>query len=319
MIRILRKAALLLFCTLGVNWFPASAQQFPAPCPGGPGPGQKVVGMTTATTGMASVHLCISDGSASSGQPAGPSAPPVTVNRYVAVAWHPDAADVWASWNRQTERLATEGALSFCSQAMGAGCTLAFSAWNSTIAIGQTANGELALGWGANAEAARAQAMQNCMPKGDRCKIKHQFTTSVGSDVKSYAPGKSVERTFYAFLAWPKTRPASQWLNKVWIVSGQPGMNRSERILLDQCKQESGAECTLAQAAMGNGKTRTGGVIASYFHPAKGTLWIATQSKQKAEARVRELCSADGVACNNVRIFDPFTPRLGNLDSPVGT
>ncbi|MBL0916075.1 MAG: DUF4189 domain-containing protein, partial [Sphingopyxis sp.] len=88
----------------------------------------------------------------------GPSAPRPPAYGYVVVVRHSEAADVWATWNRRTEEDATASAMSACRSAMGEGCSVALSAWNSTIAVAQGSDGDLAVGWGAQESEAASKA-----------------------------------------------------------------------------------------------------------------------------------------------------------------
>ena len=88
----MRRMVQMLVVALAWCLWPAAAQaQYPC---NGPGPGERMVGMTQGGNGVAPVPLCVRDDSG--GAPAPPAAP---ANSYAAIAWHPDAADIWVDGN----------------------------------------------------------------------------------------------------------------------------------------------------------------------------------------------------------------------------
>lgn len=243
---------------------------------------------------------------------AGPSAPRAPDYGYVVVVRHNEATDVWATWNRRTEEDATASAMSACRSAMGEGCSVALSAWNSTIAVAQGSDGALAVGWGAKEAEASASAMENCRQRTPQCSAKYRFTAKPFKVADDHYPGASVTRAAWAMVGWPKSRPADAWLGKVWLASGQGDYATSEARLLAQCKREAGIECQISQVAMGDSATKKGAVIVSYFQPGSGTMWVARASRQAAEEELRTSCTN----CSNPRFYDPFAARLGAVDSP---
>ncbi|WP_428630431.1 DUF4189 domain-containing protein [Sphingopyxis sp.] len=249
-------------------------------------------------------------------RPSGPSAPRAPDYGYVVVVWHSDAADVWATWNRRTEQDATASAMSACRDVMGEGCTVALSAWNSTVAVAQGSDGDLAVGWGVKTDEAAAKAIESCRKKNPECAIKYSFTAKPYTVADDHYPGASVARMAWAVVAWPKSRPADKWLGKVWLASGQGDYMSSEKRLLERCKRDTGIDCQISQAAMGDGGTKKGAVVVAYFQPGVGTMWVASPSRRYAEDRIKADCASAGAACTNIRFFDPFTSRLGPVDSP---
>lgn len=248
--------------------------------------------------------------------PSGSPTRPPPAYGYVVVAWHPEAADVWATWNRRTEEDATASAMSACREVMGEGCSVALSAWNSTIAIAQGSDGDLAIGWGAREADAAAKALESCRKKTPDCSVKNRFTAKPFIVADDHYPGASVPRMAWAAVAWPTRRPADQWVGKAWLASGQGDYASSEQRLLGQCKRDTGIDCRIAQVAMGDSGTKKAATIASYFQPGSGTMWIAAPSRGDAEAMMKGNCASAGKACSDLRFFDPFTPRFDVVDSP---
>lgn len=246
------------------------------------------------------------------GYDSGPSAPRAPDYGYVVVVRHNEAADVWATWNRRTEEDATASAMSACRSAMGEGCSVALSAWNSTIAVAQGSDGDLAIGWGAKESEAASKALENCRKRTPTCSVKQKFTAKPFKVADDHYPGAGVPRMAWALVGWPKSRPANEWLNKVWLASGQGDYATSEARLLDLCKRDTGIECQISQVAMGERGTKKGAVIVSYSQPGKGTMWAARASREDADRELRTSCTD----CTDVRFYDPFAARLGAVDSP---
>lgn len=235
---------------------------------------------------------------------------------YVAVVWHPEAADVWATRNRSSEADATASAMSACRDVMGDGCSVALSAWNSTIALAQGGDGQLAVGWGAKESEAVAKALENCRQRTPVCAVKRKFTAKPYQVAEDHYPGASVARMAWAMVGWAKTRPEDKWLGKVWLASGQGDYAQTKRKLLDLCQRDTGIECEASQVVMGETATKTSGLLASYYQPGSGTMWFASPSHADAEARIKRDCASAGAVCTDLRFFDPFTVRLGTVDAP---
>lgn len=234
---------------------------------------------------------------------------------YVAVAWHSDAADVWSTWNRTSEEEATTVALAACRRTMGEGCTIALSAWNSTVAVAKAPDGSLSVGWGAKPDEAAAKAMESCLQRLAGCTVKHSFTAKPWSVASDYIP-RNAPRLIFVMIAWPKTAPAPNWQNKVWIASGPGGYAQASAQLLDRCKKDSGVECEIPLVASADSTAKGGGVVGSYYHPKLGSRWFASPSPDEAKAKVEHQCRKDGVTCESFITYDAFTRRLQTLDSP---
>ncbi|NJL63111.1 MAG: DUF4189 domain-containing protein [Methylacidiphilales bacterium] len=109
-------------------------------------------------------------------EPDKPRVPTMYANSYIAVAWHPKATDVWATWNHRTTEKSQQVALSACTQVMGAGCTIAVSGWNGSVAIARNKSNSIWYGWGNKPDNARVNALKDCKEKNKDCTIVHVFT-----------------------------------------------------------------------------------------------------------------------------------------------
>lgn len=88
------------------------------PCPIGPGQGEVQIGTSGGSNGIASVPMCESTGAADtydSPPPAQTYDPEVAIDNYIAVAWHPDADDVWATWGHYRQASAEAAVLQACN------------------------------------------------------------------------------------------------------------------------------------------------------------------------------------------------------------
>jgi hypothetical protein len=109
-------------------------------------------------------------------EPDKPRVPTMYANSYIAVAWHPKSTDVWATWNQRTAEKSQQVALAACTQIMGAGCTIAVSGYNVSVAIARDKSNSLWYSWEKNPENARNKVLKACKDKNEDCKIAHVFT-----------------------------------------------------------------------------------------------------------------------------------------------
>lgn len=81
------------------------------------------------------------------------------------------------------------------------------------------------------------------------------------------------------------------------------------------CKRDTGIACKVTQSASAENATRTGSVIATYYHPKQGTMWFASPSPREAKALMDTTCAQDSVICERFATYDAFSPRLQTLDT----
>ncbi|SDQ86691.1 protein of unknown function [Pseudoxanthomonas sp. CF125] len=127
-------------------------------------------------------------------------------SNYVAVAWHPNASDVWAIWNAQSEEQAKEGALRLCAAAMSKGCTIANAASNSSIAIARASDGTLWSGWGETPRKAKNEVLASCKKQGVRCLHERTFTGKPYRDAAGTMPTATLEYYAPPFEAFLRNR-----------------------------------------------------------------------------------------------------------------
>ena len=126
MTRVLTALILFVAAALALTPGPAAAAY---PCPGGPGPGEVQVGVSGGSHGVAAVPVCESTGGGNGGGGGG------VYYIYGAIAWHPDADDVWMDGSYDGAYTAERTALAACNQAMGGGCSSVGEWHNSSMRI----------------------------------------------------------------------------------------------------------------------------------------------------------------------------------------
>jgi Domain of unknown function (DUF4189) len=100
------------------------------------------------------------------------------VSSYIAVAWHPLAGDVWATWNHWSPGNAEAAAVNACKQVMGGeGCQMVVNGWDTSVAVARDETNILWLSWGDDPKQARNNVLKDCEEKKKNCKIVHVFST----------------------------------------------------------------------------------------------------------------------------------------------
>lgn len=248
-----------------------------------------------------------------------PSTPVNYVSSHLAVAWHPDASDVWATWNQRTEAKAQEVALAACNRAMGGGCSIAQSAANSSVAIARDKSDLLWSAWGATPKDAKKAIAKHCASQNVQCKVDRVFTAepwpepqsftdeqrriidSTGVMAGHYAPDR-IKRHRYAMVAWPRTVPAAPWTDRVWLDSGRQGYAQTERALLERCKRDSGVDCVL-------GRSVANGLLIHYVRDQGQNMWLSAPSAKEGKTILKKECAKTKSECRIIGSYDAQTPR----------
>ena len=296
----LRRVILMcLALTLGAFGGPVYAQF--APPGGGCPPGTHPQGFS-----------CVYD--APSGQPR----PKESVNVHVAVAWHPDANDVWAIWNVRDSQggdaAAKRAVLSDCQQIMGEGCTIANGGRNSSVAIGRSRRGFLSAAWGENAATAKKALADSCTA-ATPCTVLHVFTAKPWveySDVpgfdelKRYRPNpRSVKARFGAVATAEVNDP--RWGHTAWVSSGHTNVDAAIKAAQDKCTKDIGTFCESYTAV-------SDGVMAVHWDESGNLRMRVGKNVDDARRSVRAACKRDGVKCDVVELIDAKQPGLTVLN-----
>jgi hypothetical protein len=155
----------------------------------GPGPGERQVGTTGGSHGVAAIPICEATGQGPGGGPTkAPTHYPVT--NFIAVATHPDLNDVWATWG-QYQRIAAEAVvLDACEKTMGGGCRIVRSGYNITVVVGLDGAGKIVTSVGNNRKDAKNALTATCKSKGLACKVSQYFDAPQRNESISEASNK---------------------------------------------------------------------------------------------------------------------------------
>jgi Domain of unknown function (DUF4189) len=164
---------------LAFFWSPAAhAQTFV--CPNGPGPGEVQVGTTGGSGGVAVIPICATVEQA---EPEDDSPPPppiqaVWVDNHIAIAWHGDSKDVWATWGHREPSRAENIVMEACNATMGGGCSIARSGYNMSVAIAHHSGDQLRAAWGHDDDEAKTALLARCKELNLKCKIARIYTAT---------------------------------------------------------------------------------------------------------------------------------------------
>jgi hypothetical protein len=249
---------------LAFVWPTATQAQYASfPCSNGingAGPGERVLGM-----GPGGMLMCTYSGEAQPQQqeqqrPAPPPPTPKTyTDAFYSVAVHPDATKVWAAARYRNLDKAKKDSLTFCTNIMGKGCTIAASGANGVVTIYHVNDGGLEWSvsrWGEDNE----KVIKECFTKGKRCVVADKITspqiaTEVGAPIPDVSYSVKPEnnealRNRYGAIAWTGAGP------NIWSSGGHKTRADAENAALALCRKASFAptpqSCTTA-IAIGNG------------------------------------------------------------------
>jgi Domain of unknown function (DUF4189) len=229
-----------------------------------------------------------------------------TVDSYVAVAWHPDATDVWAAWNARYQKTAEDRSMENCMAAMGSGCLSAGSGRNASIAILRSASGMVNMGWGANVKDAKRQAFINCNSRQEKCGYLNSFTAKPWQEQrggprygnpKLYAPPATASlRRNHGAVAWINNA-SGVWGDYAWVGGGYASQDEASKAVIAECARASGQICSLARWNMN-------GFIALTRDSKNAVRATGDQTKALVEAEVKSICKKAKEKCFPIGTFD---------------
>lgn len=286
----IRRVGQMLVIALAWCIWPTSAQAQAYPCSGG-GPGERVVGMTQGGNGIAPVPLCVRDG---------PAPPPAAPNdSYAAIAWHPNAADIWADGNYLYAGNVSEGeALAACNRVMGDGCTLAGTWWNSSMAIVRDRSGYFYKAWAGNGGAERRQVIAECSAKQ---LLPCEVFATISSSTRRRSPGPSARKSFGA-AAWVAGNDGYD--HRLYVASGYRSADEAATAAIKACSDATSRPCE-NHAVSGNGF-----IQAFRIHGKNDSATVETSAK-RAQAAARLHCKKQkSASCELQAVFDSRKPGL---------
>ncbi|HEV7342106.1 MAG TPA: DUF4189 domain-containing protein [Sphingopyxis sp.] len=264
----------------------AAAQQR---CHGGPLPNQIIIGYAQDGT-----PLCAPNPNA--GAP--PPTPRPVVNTFAAIAWHPDADDVWLSGNYDGPNAAPGDALAACNRDMGGGCTSIGEWHNSSMAIIRNRYGELFSAWAGDGGRTRKQVLADCSAKQPLpCEVVGTFA----SGKRDHRPNLATARKLYAAVAWVKGTDGYD--NRLYIARGHPRLADAEREALAACTKGAGRPCDLL-AYVGNG------FIQTFWTGTQGNSATPETSAKRAAQAAEARCKLLKQPCRLQAAYDSRTPGL---------
>lgn len=302
-----RRMGQMLAVALAWCLWPAAAQAQAFPCNGGSngaGPGERMVGMSPSGPGMASFPLCVRD---DSGGPPAPSQGPS--NSYAALAWHPDATDVWVDGNyANSASVGERGALEACEQAMGGGCSSAGSWSNSSMTIIRDKEGDFYKGWAGEGGAERQQVMAECSAKQ---LLPCETFATIRSSTNKRSP-RGDPRKYFVVSAWVKGGAADGYNSKLYVAGGYRSREAATAAAIKACSDATSRPCE-TNALSGNGFIQAYRMNGSEDSATSENS--ASRAKQAAQANCKKL---KGVTCELQALFDSRKPGLFVHDFAAG-
>ncbi|MGV7122555.1 DUF4189 domain-containing protein [Sphingopyxis sp. 550A] len=288
--RVMQMLAVLLAWTL---WPAAAHAQYPC---NGPGPGERMVGMTQGGNGVASIPLCVRDDSAAAPAPA-----PAPNNSYAAMAWHPDAADVWVDGNYVGSNNVGESAvLAACNAVMGGGCTAAGTWWNSSMTVIRDRQGYFYKGWAGEGGAERKQVLAECSAKQ---LLPCEVFATIRSSTNHRFPGAGV-RKFFAASAWVVGNAAGGYDGKLYVASGYRNADEAIAAAIKACADATKHKCD------SNALTGNGFIQAYRMNGGDDSATVETSAKRAKAAAEANCKKQKSKGCELQALFDSRTPGL---------
>ena len=292
---------------LAIAWclLPAEAQAQAYPC-NGAGPGERVVGMSPAGPGVASFPLCVRDEAAAPAPPAAPN------NSYAAIAWHADAADIWADGNYlYANNLSESEALAACNKVMGGGCSSTGQWWNSSMTIIRDKAGFFYKAWAGDGGAERRQVLAECSSKQ---LLPCEVFATIRSSTNRRSPGASARKSFAA-SAWVVGGSADGYDAKLYVASGYRSADDATAAAIKACGDATSRPCE-SNAMTGNGFIQAYRLTGSDGSDDSATVeTTAKRAKEAAQAN----CKKQGKKCELQAQFDSRKPGLFVHDFAGGT
>lgn len=256
------------------------------PCPGGPGPGEVQVGVSGGTHGVAAVPMCEGSGGGDGGGD--------VYYAYGAVAWHPDADDVWMAGNWNGAGPAEGEALAACNRDMGGGCSSIGEWHNSSMTIIRNSQGILSNGWNGQGGAGRKRALADCAARQILpCEVLHSFS----ADKRSYNPAPTA-RMSYASGAWGT---GEHYDGRIYVSSGHRNAIAANEAALAACAAATASTTCRIAVGVGNG------VIQPFLLDSANNVLVERTAKRAAKAVTTD-CKRRKAKCTVQQSYDSRTP-----------
>jgi hypothetical protein len=238
-------------------------------------------------------------------QPAPPPAPPRPVP-YAAVAWHPDASDVWVAAMYPDQGSARSAAIEQCSSAMGEGCQWTWQTGRGYIGVARAPNGSIFVGTDLNRTKMQKSMAETCKDYIVGCTPIGMFHTEsefrparrrTGDNIR-YPKDPQTLRKLYGALAGGIG-------DHFFMAGGHSSAKEAEDQALAACR------ATMSSAGNCTSLTWTGnGYITIFKGPSDDRLFMIEQTLDRRDAAVTKYCSDRKWKCTLERTFDVRRPGV---------
>ena len=244
-----------------------------------------------------------------------PSVP--RASSYLAVASNYNTSEVWAVTGYRTSDDARKAALGACTAAMGEGCFIGESGWNSSIAVAHDSTGIPWFGWGLASDIAKRDSLKECAKHADGCTVHDVFSAAplpipdnahidMMDFSQSYFPRGPIKRHTFALVVWPEKDTAPQFGSLVWVASGARDWREMRNEANAACQKTTGIQCKL-------GKVVANGYLFQMTDENGRSWWNGSDSAANINGNAKKICP-DGEACFVVQSFDTNSPRMTMVD-----
>lgn len=227
---------------------------------------------------------------------------------HVAIAYHPDASDVWVAANYPSIEAASSRAMLKCSEVMGDGCEWIWQGSRGKIGVARTANGVVVVVADASEKAVRKRldawcnySVLGCTPIGMfDARSEFRGRPYRGENIRQPKDITNVRKT-YAAVSW---LVASGYDGRSWIASGYKTAKEAEEVALYACRLRSNNEHS-CEVAISTGN----GVLVSY-DTGVGHRVLAEQDTARARQSIARYCSYNKLNCTIHHVYDVREPGV---------
>lgn len=220
----------------------------------------------------------------------------------VAVAYHPDANDIWVAAQYPTKASARIAAMDPCGAAMGQGCEWTWQG-RGVLVVARGADGQIL--WATHGKKSEALKML-----ADQCKLYELGCTQIGT-FKHDDEFRGRNRTAPDNVRMPKDMQnlrkryaAAAWItgngqsNKFWVASGRSTRKEAQDDAVALCQIQSNENPNCAVVAS------TGDGVMLSFNKGASQSVIVEQSEARARQAVAQQCRREQLACTVHAVFD---------------
>lgn len=220
----------------------------------------------------------------------------------VAVAYHPDANDIWVAAQYPTKAAARIAAMDPCGAVMGNGCEWTWQG-RGVLIVARGADGRIV--WATNGKKSEAMKMI-----ADQCKIYELGCTQIGSfkhddefrgrnrnapdNVRMPKDLQNIRKR-YAAAAWIT---GNGYNSKFWVASGRATLKEAQDDAVALCKIQSNENPNCASVAS------TGDGVLLSFRKGPSHSVIVEQSESRAMQAIAQQCKRERQACTVHEVFD---------------